>query len=170
MLGNHSPIKKCSLAFLAFVYGLFFVAQSPALAGSQVPFKAAYSIEFSITVDGPIATVTSHGAGLARHLGVITTRTISETVNLATGEGNAVHEFTAANGDTLLIRFHFLAIPVSATGFDISGGWEVASGTGRFSGASGSGPMKGHVEFTSPLDGGGDFELGGTISSPGSLR
>ena len=94
---------------------------------------------------------------------------ISETVNLATGVGVAIHQFTAANGDTIRIGFQFLALP-TAGGFDVSGEWEILEGTGRFDGATGSGTYSGLVLFTSPVTADGNFELLGTISSAGSLK
>jgi hypothetical protein len=169
MLGKNSPWRKCGLAILAFICSLGVINQS-AFAGGQVPFRAIYSLQLEASFALPIATVTSQGAGLATHLGVISTRSVSETVNLATGEGIAVHEFTAANGDVLRVSFHFLAIPTSPTHFDVNGVWEITSGTGRFEGATGAGSYKGDVDFTSATTADGTFELRGTISSPGSSK
>jgi hypothetical protein len=169
MLGKNSPVGKCGLAILALVCSLCFINQS-AFAGGQVPFRALYSVQIEATFALPIATVTSQGAGLATLLGVISTRTVSETVNLATGEGVSINEYTAANGDVLRISFHFLAIPTSPTHFDVDGVWEITSGTGRFEGATGTGSYKGAVDFTSATTADGAFELRGTISSPGSSK
>jgi hypothetical protein len=107
---------------------------------------------------------------LVTHLGNVTTRAISETVDLSTGEAVAVHEFTAANGDTIQISFHFLLISTGPTSFDIDGVWEIIGGTGRFTGASGEGSYGGSAQFTGSTTALGSFELAGTISSVGSTK
>lgn len=168
MLKAYVHHKTRSLALLAFICGLF-AAQTTAFAGGQVPFRAKYNLELVADIVGPIATVTSHGSALATHLGAVTAHSISETVNLATGEGIAVHQFTAANGDILRIGFRLIALPIEG-GFDVTGQWEILEGTGRFAGATGSGSYIGVVLFTSANTAVGSFELLGTISSPGSLK
>ena len=157
-----------TLALLALICGLLNI-QPTSFAGDQVPFRARYNLELVADIVGPIATVTSHGTALASHLGATTTKSISETVNLATGEGVAVHQFTAANGDTLTLGFHLVALPIEG-GFDVAGRWEIIEGTGRFVGATGKGTYTGIVLFTSPNTANGSFELTGKISSPGSLK
>src|SRR5687767_12626106 len=135
MLKRFFIIKKSSLAVFAFVWALCFAAQPAVMAGGLVPFKASYSLDADVIVEAPpIATVTSEGSGVATHLGAFSQRSISETVNLATGQGVAVHEFTAANGDTLVIRFNVQLIPTSPASFDVVGSWEITGGTGRFTG------------------------------------
>ena len=156
------------MALLAFICSLF-ATQPTTLAGGQVPFRAKYNLELVADIVGPIATVTSHGSVLANQLGAAAANSISETVNLATGEGVAVHQFTAANGDTLTLGFHLVALPIEG-GFDVVGQWEILEGAGRFAGATGSGSYSGIVLFTSPNTANGSFELLGTISSPGSLK
>jgi hypothetical protein len=169
MLNRFFVFKRSSLAVFAFVWGLCFTAQPAAFAGGQVPFKASYQLDVGIVFDLPLAIVTSTGAGLATHLGVFSARSIEEVVNLATGVGDAVHEFTAANGDKLVMDFHLQATP-SPTGFTITGVWEITGGTGRFEGASGEGTYAGAADFTSPITAVATFEMVGTISSPGSLK
>ena len=168
----HSPTKHPRLfIMLAFVWALCLGAQRVTFAGDQIPFNASYSNEIEADFSAlPLVSVTSTGSALVTHLGNVATHSISETVNLATGEGVAIHEFVAANGDTIQISFHFLAIPTSATSFSIDGGWEIAAGTGRFSGASGKGAYRGTAQFNSPTTASGEFELVGTISSVGSTK
>lgn len=159
------------LALFVFAAALVFGGQRAALAGPKVPFHASYSLNLEADFSGfPLVGVTSQGTIIATQLGLGTTRSISETVNLATGEGVAVHQFTAANGDTLTLSFHLIAIPTSATQFQVTGVWEVSAGTGRFAGASGSGSYHGVVDFTGPTTAAGEFELDGTISSVGSSK
>jgi hypothetical protein len=168
----HSPTKHPRLFItLAFVWALCLGAQRLAFAGDQVPFEASYNNEIEADFSGlPLVAVTSTGSALVSHLGNVTTHSVSETVNLATGEGVAVHEFVAANGDTIQISFNFLAIPTSATSFSIEGAFEIIGGTGRFSGASGKGSYSGAAQFNSPTTASGQFELVGTISSVGSTK
>jgi hypothetical protein len=106
---------------------------------------------------------------LATHLGAFTAHSVEEVVNLATGEGVAVHEFTAANGDKIVMSFHLLALP-TATGFAVTGVWEITGGTGRFAGASGAGTYAGAADFTSAITAVASFNMVGKISSPGSLK
>jgi hypothetical protein len=158
------------LTLLALMFA-FVLGMQPALAGNQVPFRVSYNNNISADFSNlPMAPVTSSGTILGTHFGNGTARAISELVNLATGEGVAVHELTAANGDTVRLSFHFLAIPTSATTFSVVGGWEIVGGTGRYDGASGEGLYSGVVTFNSPTTGTGDFKLSGTISSVGSLK
>jgi hypothetical protein len=172
MLTIHSPTKQPRLLILlAFVCALCLGAQRITFAGDQIPFEASYNNEIEADFSGlPLVAVTSTGSALVSHLGNVTTHSISETVNLATGEGVAVHEFVAANGDTIQISFHFLAIPTSATSFSIEGVWQIIGGAGRFAGASGEGSYQGAAQFNSPTTASGEFELVGTISSVGSAK
>jgi hypothetical protein len=157
-------------ALLALALATFATAQSTAQAHDQVPFRAEYQNEIETVVNLPFASVTSTGVALATYFGRVTAQTVEETVNLVTGEGVATHQFTAANGDTILVDFHFTAIPTSPTHFVIAGSWQISGGTGRFDGASGSGAYGGGVDFTGPTSAVGHFVMTGTISSVGSLK
>jgi hypothetical protein len=172
MFALQSKIKiSRGLALLTFVCAFVLGPQSASLAAGQVPFVASYSNNIVADFSSlPLVGVTSTGSVLATHLGNASARSITETINLATGEGVAVHEFTAANGDRILISFHFLAIPTSATEFSIEGVWEITGGTGRFDGASGEGSYDGVAQFTSPTTASGEFELTGSISSVGNIK
>ena len=171
MLTQFSVLKRSSLAVFAFVWALVFVGQPAVVAGPQVPFKAKFSLDADVVFGvPPMATVSSVGSGLGTHLGAFGQRSLSETINLATGQGVAVHEFTAANGDTIVIRFNVQLIPTSPTSFDIVGTWEITSGTGRFTGASGTGIYTGAAAFTGATTAVAAFEMSGKISSVGSLK
>ena len=137
-------------------------------ADDSVPFHATYETAFSVEVTPPLATVSATGTGLATHLGRMDVESISEIVNLATGEGLASYRYTSANGDAIEVEIDFNVAP-TPTGFTSSGTWRVTSGTGRFAGASGSGSITGLIEFTGADVGVADLTLDGVISSPGSL-
>ena len=168
---SRNILKKLqSAAVLALTLAAFVADQSTAQVGDQVPFRASYDLELQMIVDLPFAHITSTGEAIATHLGLVSAHSVTETVNLLTGEGVATHQFTAANGDAILVDFVFTAIPTSETVFVVNGTWQISGGTGRFDGESGSGTYEGRVEFNGPNSATGHFTLEGTISSPGSLK
>lgn len=159
-----------ALALITFAFG-----SAATHAGSQVPFRLTWAADITISplappLAPPLVAVAGLGAGQVTHLGAVAAQSISETVNLDTGEGIAAYRFTAANGDDVLVTFMFVAIPSGPTTYDIQGVWQVTGGTGRFEGATGSGAYTGLVEFSGPVNAVGHFEAEGTISSPGSLK
>ena len=160
-------LKQFCAGLAGLVLALTSLSPSAVLAESDVPFRATWESQISITsLGGPLFAVSGLGAGQALHLGDMTAQSITEVVNLATGEGAASYRFTAANGNDVFITFVFLGIPTSPTAFSIAGVWQVTGGTGRFEGASGSGTYTGQVEFVGEADAVGTFVLAGTISSP----
>jgi hypothetical protein len=159
-------LASLTLALLALT-----LAPATAHAAKQVPFRARWDADLVITpVAPPFVAVSGLGAGRALHLGTMTAQSITETVNLETGAGIAAYRFIAANGDEVLVNFAFTAIPTSPNVYSIQGVWQVVGGTGRFDGASGSGDYVGEVAFSGPVNALGQFELEGTIASPGSLK
>lgn len=150
---------------------MIWMAQ-PAWAGDQVPFRASFDTVFEASVSiFPVLDVEVTGEGQARHLGRTRIETISETINLLTGVGEAIFVFTAANGDTIELEADFLAPPTPTGGFLLIGSWMVSGGTGRFANASGSGCFEGWAEpttdpTTQPISGVGHFTMTGTISKP----
>jgi hypothetical protein len=168
-----TPTYPISLpCFVLCLFGLSASVAAPPSdhAAEAVPFHATYTLDLEMAVIPPIASITSSGSALATHLGRVAARSVEETVNLATGEGVATHEFTAANGDVILVDFIFTAIPTSPTLFTVTGSWEISDGTGRFQGASGSGSYEGQVDFTTPITANASFTMEGSISSPGSVK
>lgn len=140
-------------------------------AGDQVPFRATWDAAITFApLTPPFDAVSGLGVGRATHLGKMTTQSIEEVVNLATGEGAASYRFTAADGDQLFVRFVFVAIPIAPGVFSIQGEWQFTGGTGRFISASGAGEYGGQVNFTGEATAVGHFEAEGTLSSPGSLK
>jgi len=160
-------LRQFCAGLAGLVLALTSLTPSALQAESEVPFSATWETQISIApLEPPLFAVSGLGAGKGLHLGALTAQSITEVVNLATGEGVASYRFTAANGDDVLITFLFLAIPTSPTAFSIEGIWQVTGGTGRFEGASGSGTYVGQAEFVGPADAIGTFALEGTISSP----
>jgi hypothetical protein len=157
------------LAIVALALGVLFLNPTPVQAAVAVPFVGEFHNEIEAVINLPLASVTSTGAGHATLLGAMTTEAIEETVNLVTGEGVAQQRFTAANGDEIILDFHFWAIP-DGPAFDVAGSWTISGGTGRFTGATGAGIYVGRVEFFGPTSATGQFRIEGTITSPGSLR
>lgn len=168
-----APPQSRITTWANLVLALITLAIAPvaAQAGRQVPFRLAWTADIAISpLTPPWVEVTGLGAGQATHLGAVTAQSISETVNLETGDGIATYRFVAANRDEVHVDFAFTAIPTSPGVYTIQGAWQVVGGTGRFAGASGDGTYTGQVEFAGPLTAVGQFEAEGTISSPGSLR
>jgi hypothetical protein len=162
------------ICFLSFVLCLFgpsvSVATPAARAEASVPFRATYTLDLQMVVNPPFGIITSTGTTIGTHLGHAAARSVEETVNLATGAGVATHEFTAANGDVILVDFLFTAIPTSETDFTVDGTWEISGGTGRFADTTGSGSYSGQVQFTSPVTAAASFEMEGTLSVPGAVK
>lgn len=160
-------LRQFCVGLAGLILALSSLAPLAVQADSAVPFRANWETQISIApLAPPLFAVSGVGAGKALHLGAMTAHSITEVVNLATGEGAASYRFTAANGDEVLLNFVFLAIPTSPTTFSIEGVWQVTGGTGRFEGISGSGTYVGQAEFVGPADAVGTFALEGMISSP----
>ncbi len=156
-------------ASLALALITFASTPTTAQAGQQVPFRAAWTADITISpLASPLVSVSGLGAGKALHLGAMTAQSVEETVNLDTGAGIAAYRFIAADGDEVFVDFAFAAVPTSPNVYSIQGVWQIVGGTGRFDGASGSGNYVGEVAFSGPVNAVGRFELQGTISSPGS--
>jgi hypothetical protein len=140
-------------------------------ADRQVPFNAAFTDVFVSDGNFPIARITVIGEGQATPLGKATTATTNQLVNLNTGEATATYTFAAANGDTIVLEEKFLSTFDATSGrVTFDGTYVVTGGTGRFTGATGSGTLSGSAVFTGPNNGIGSFTLLGTISSPASLK
>lgn len=158
-------------ASLALAILTLALAPAAAPAGQQVPFRAAWNVDITISpLAPPLVAVSGSGAGQALHLGAMTAQSLSETVNLETGVGLAAYRFIAANGDEVFVDFAFIAVPTSPNLYSIQGVWQAVGGTGRFDAATGSGSYVGEVAFSGPVNAVGRFELQGAISPPGSLK
>ncbi len=100
--------------------------------------------------------------------GEIVPRSGASTFDVVKGKGTlAGHEIkTFRDGSTVLIRFSGTQTPVDGgkrTAYEVA--WEVAGGTGRYAGATGSGTARG--ERIGDLKTGGDnyVDFAGTINS-----
>ena len=163
---------KIRLSVLALAAAVVAVAGAmlvtPASGGSAVPFHA--SIQYTPTPDtAPCVAgvrLKAVGSGIATHLGRIDEvqyACIPYTDPLSfTGE----YIITGANGDTIYGTYagHFVPIPGSDE-LRPDATWTIDGGTGRFTGATGGGPVSGHGTLA-----GGVIILDGTITSVGSLK
>src|SRR5262245_23168768 len=118
-------LKQFCEGLASLALALITFASTAVQAGNEVPFRATWESQISITnIAGPVYAVSGLGAGKALHLGDMTAQSITEVVNLATGEGVANYRFTAANGDDVFLTFVFLGIPTSPGVFSIEGVWQ----------------------------------------------
>jgi hypothetical protein len=118
------------------------------LKKTSVPFKVSVSGTLSFTSSSTVALTAD---GNASHLGkinysgtvVITSQTPTQIID------DLTETLTAANGDQLTILCHQEANLTSQDGVyeSTNDSWTVIGGTGRFSGATGSGSGTTHVDF-----------------------
>jgi hypothetical protein len=162
-LTNTGRFFSSGILAIALLLGL---QAQPLLAGSQVPFRASFSATAESTVQFPILHSTVRGEGHALHMGASSSLATDLTVNLLTHEGQGITTLTAANGDQLVLYSEFIGAPTADVVF-LEGSYVVLSGTGRFAGASGNGRLRAWHSTTGPE---AEFELEGTISSPGNAK
>jgi hypothetical protein len=165
--------RRRSLPFLALLLAtvtlLAFTARSARASGDQ-PFHANFVTQFKSVVEYPNLHVTVNSRGQATYMGRTTAFTDDQLVSLIDGSGTATYTLTGANGDTVVLA---LVVQVGGTinvegGVIFSGSYTITGGTGRFSGATGSGAFAGSALFLTETDGIGAFAVAGTISPPGS--
>ncbi len=163
------PANRIRLSCLPVIVALMLAATpQPASAKDQVPFRGSFDTVVELTLNFPMLNAHITGQGIATHLGLTTFETTDQAVNVLNNEGTATYYFTAANGDQIVVEFHFTA-PPTPTGVALSDTWEITGGTGRFANASGSGTTEGWATVTGPTTAVGHFSMSGRISSPGSL-
>jgi len=165
------PRRIMCLALSLVAMATLALRSQAAQADKQVPFNAAFTTVFVSDGNFPIARITVIGEGQVTPLGKATTATTNQLVNLNTGESTATYTFAAANGDTIVLEEKFLSTFDATSGrVTFDGTYVVKGGTGRFTGATGSGTLSGSAVFTGPNNGIRSFTLLGTISSPASLK
>jgi hypothetical protein len=176
-----------SMRRLALAVGLFGLLSEAATARPQsVPMKGTVAgvatIEYgSITQDASgnlIIPVESTATGQLSHLGRValteshTTEILASTGYQTTVVLDGEATVTAANGDQLFLSFMGAGVR-TINGFNDTFLYEVVGGTGRFAGASGTGPIlssdkgvsapfvdgRGHLVETSPFV----FDLSGVL-------
>ena len=119
--------------------------------------------------------VTVPGAGYVSNMdGAVVCYTTDETINLLTGQGSATFTLRDTTGDMIVLRMDAMNMdPTPATGhtFSFRGTYRVASGTGRFAGATGAGVFDGWANAAAPTAAGampatglGFWEFEGSIN------
>jgi len=161
-----------SLVLLLATVILLAFAPSSARAAGEMPFHANFITKFESVLEFPLLHLTVTSRGQATYMGRTTAFTDDQVANVIDGSGSATYTLTGANGDTLVLA---LLVEVGGTinvegGVIFSGSYTITGGTGRFTGATGSGVFGGSGLFLTETDGIGCFAVAGTISSPGSLR
>ena len=166
-------VRRRYLPFLAFVCAtitLLTLGPQPVQASNKMPFHANFITKVTTFLEFPILHVTVKGKGKATYTGTTTAFTDDQVQNVIDGSGSATYTLTGTSGDTLTLA---LVVPLGGTinvdgGVIFSGSYTVTGGTGRLSGATGSGNFGGTGLFLTETDGIGAFALVGTISLPGN--
>lgn len=169
--------RRISLAVVAVLVALIAVP-GQASAGSLVPFRATFANTNTMAPCPPNAPVPSFcvalaGSGHATHMGKIQDSGFV-VVNLASNCGPGCvtdfvsHTVTAANGDQIMLEStgKNSATP-DPTIRSRTGTYVVTGGTGRFSGASGSGTASVIINTATSTSVG---TLTGVLSTPGSRQ
>lgn len=160
---NLNAFNVCLLVTAAILFGL----PEKAAAKEEAPFKARFVTEVSATPAPPLLYLEITGEGQASHMGRTFTYTDNQVVNLITGAATATYTLVAANGDKVVVAIELQANFV-ADGVTFAGTYVVTGGTGRFSGATGSGALHGAAVPTSATAHIGWFEMAGSLTSPGA--
>jgi hypothetical protein len=155
------------VALLLAAATLLAFAPQSADASDEKPFNASFITQFETVVEFPLLHVTVNSRGKATYMGTTTAFTDDQVINLIDGSGTATYTLTGKNGDTLVLALIF---PVGGTvnvdgGVTFSGSYTITGGTGRFTGATGSGVFAGSGLFLTETDGIGCFAVVGTISA-----
>lgn len=171
--------RRGAVVLLVLATVLLSVLPETAQASNPAPFRAAWrSLDTLVTQNCPgIVCFASTGSGIATSLGVFTsTGTIVATtltfpapahVKITTTE---TYVLTSTTGGSVDLTNVATGIEDVLTGRgSVSGRWTITGGTGRFSGAQGTGTTSGTLQAGRGGALRGTFILVGTISSPGSL-
>ena len=161
-------LRLPSLALLFTAVLLALLVPQPVRAQTEKPFNANFITKFIAVVEGDFLHVTVTGPGQASYLGNTKAFTDNQFVSLIDGSITATYTLTGANGGTLTLDFVAQGTNVDG-GATFAGSYTIVGGTGRFSGATGSGFLVGGALFLTSTDGIGSFAIAGTISRPGGL-
>jgi len=138
---------------------------SPAAAQQEVPFRGAYTLDFTVTETDILGVfrIEYAGTGHASHLGrsitaaesLLDTRVVPFTTT-------GTETFTAANGDEVFTSFDGTSSPPDPNGIAyFAGSFVITGGTGRFLGATGGGEAEGTVNVVTVTS---EQTFSGTIS------
>ena len=174
-MNRTSPLTR-HIASRTVVAALALSALLPGLAQADqppprlVPFHATIA-ETSVAVPcGPSLCATIKGSGQATHLGK-TSEASTVVVELSSNPApgcfveTRTTTLTAANGDQMTMH-HTGQVCFSSTTGTALDSYVVTGGTGRYSGASGSGTNTASIDR---VTGNAVTTFTGTLSSPGSL-
>jgi hypothetical protein len=147
--------RRISMVVVALMAGLVAVPQQ-ASAASLVPFHATVAETFTAGLCDPVPSlcVTIDGSGHATHLGRIR-EAATVVVDLASNPAPGCHTetrtttLTAANGDQIMLDATGQSCATGPTTSIAVDAYVVTGGTGRFSGASGSGTIIARINLAS---------------------
>jgi len=132
-----------------------------------IPFQATFAATANAVAGGrcPVLTTEIAGTGVATHLGRASDvqSDCFAPPSLAFTDGRFT--FVAANGDALEGTYSGELVPVAPPVFAINGHFNITGGTGRFTGARGTGIESGEVNLAT---GKGTVTFSGSISPVGS--
>lgn len=120
-------------------------------AATTVPFK--FSVSGRVSPTGlPIAsTYALSGSGNASHLGNVSYTGTVRITSIDTSNGEISDTLTetlaGANGDAITLQCRETATQIGNLVFHGSDVWTVTNGTGRFSGARGTGTGDSHIDL-----------------------
>lgn len=119
--------------------------------GPTVPFNATYQTKPKIVVPPPFIGLEIPGKGNGLHLGKSTWYSNSQVnVTVFPFQQTGDMTFTAADGSTLIGHFAGIGLPVADVAthkVTFEGDYWITGGTGRFTGATGSGTYSGWAEL-----------------------
>jgi len=151
------PGRWITVAVAALCAVMVSVPQSAA-AASLIPFRATVAETFTAGPCSPTPSlcVTNTGSGQATHLGMVREFTVT-VLDLASKPGpgcatdghaeTRMTTLTAANGDQITLAGTGYSCPTGPTTLTAVDSYVVTGGTGRFSGASGSGTVTGAIDL-----------------------
>ena len=169
-------IKRVLPGVLAIAWVLALPA-AQALASTEVPFQAQLT-QTATFAACPTGTPTSAvcvaqtGTGTATLLGRMTKESLVVLTFVSPTCVTFIEytTFRAANGDTITAVQRGTACFTTPTTVSASAAYTVTGGTGRFSGATGSGTSTANLTTVAPGVMVGPATYAGVLSSPGSLR
>ena len=167
--------RRISLAVVALLALMVGIPQHAAAKG-LVPFRATMTETFVVVpCDRNVLCAPITGSGQASHLGK-TSEASEVFVDLLSNPAPGCHNetrtvtLTGANGDQITLALTGQDCPTGATTGTTTtalDSWVVTGGTGRFSGATGSGT---NMALIDGPDGTSVTTFRGTLSTPGSLK